>query len=80
MATKRCIREKQTRLLEISFLLWCNFKMSNILELMCSCLFQVYNGNPQTIDGCATFFRRDRFSHVKKYEVWRGKKGSLLAF
>ena len=22
-----------------------------------------------TIDGCATFFRRDRFSHVKKYEV-----------
>ena len=31
--------------------------------------FQVYNGNIQTIDGCATFFRRDRFAHVKKYEV-----------
>lgn len=30
---------------------------------------QVYNGNINTIDGCATFFRRDRFSHVKKYEV-----------
>lgn len=30
---------------------------------------EVYSGNPNTIDGCATFFRRDRFSHVKKYEV-----------
>ena len=30
---------------------------------------QVYSGNMNTIDGCATFFRRDRFSHVKKYEV-----------
>jgi CCR4-NOT transcription complex subunit 6 len=29
----------------------------------------VYTGSPQAIDGCATFFRRDRFSHVKKYEV-----------
>lgn len=32
---------------------------------------EVYNGSSQTIDGCATFFRRDRFSHVKKYEVCR---------
>uniref|UniRef100_A0A2N9FZ37 poly(A)-specific ribonuclease n=1 Tax=Fagus sylvatica TaxID=28930 RepID=A0A2N9FZ37_FAGSY len=30
---------------------------------------EVYSGNTNTIDGCATFFRRDRFSHVKKYEV-----------
>ncbi|WOL04200.1 carbon catabolite repressor protein [Canna indica] len=30
---------------------------------------EVYSGNPNAIDGCATFFRRDRFSHVKKYEV-----------
>lgn len=29
----------------------------------------MYTGSPQAIDGCATFFRRDRFSHVKKYEV-----------
>nr|KYP73921.1 Carbon catabolite repressor protein 4 isogeny 2 [Cajanus cajan] len=30
---------------------------------------EVYSGNTNTIDGCATFFRRDRFAHVKKYEV-----------
>ncbi|KAB1222420.1 hypothetical protein CJ030_MR2G028748 [Morella rubra] len=30
---------------------------------------EVYSANTNTIDGCATFFRRDRFSHVKKYEV-----------
>ncbi|KAG2686866.1 hypothetical protein I3843_09G027600 [Carya illinoinensis] len=30
---------------------------------------EVYIGNTNTIDGCATFFRRDRFLHVKKYEV-----------
>ncbi|KAG2686867.1 hypothetical protein I3843_09G027600 [Carya illinoinensis] len=33
------------------------------------CLQEVYIGNTNTIDGCATFFRRDRFLHVKKYEV-----------
>lgn len=32
-------------------------------------LVQVYSGNFNAVDGCATFFRRDRFSHVKKYEV-----------
>lgn len=37
-----------------------------------------YNGNPQTIDGCATFFRRDRFSHVKKYEVEFNKAAQSL--
>ncbi|GLT96263.1 hypothetical protein SLE2022_139000 [Rubroshorea leprosula] len=26
---------------------------------------EVYGGNPLTIDGCATFFHRDRFSHVE---------------
>ncbi|KAK9154585.1 hypothetical protein Sjap_002065 [Stephania japonica] len=30
---------------------------------------EVYNGTAYAIDGCATFFRRDKFSHVKKYEV-----------
>lgn len=29
----------------------------------------MFAGSPQAIDGCATFFRRDKFSHVKKYEV-----------
>ncbi|GAY32728.1 hypothetical protein CUMW_003850 [Citrus unshiu] len=38
----------------------------------------VYNGNPHTIDGCATFFRRDRFSHVKKYEVEFNKAAQSL--
>lgn len=39
---------------------------------------EVYNGNPHTIDGCATFFRRDRFSHVKKYEVEFNKAAQSL--
>lgn len=31
---------------------------------------QVFGGGSiANIDGCATFFRRDRFAHVKKYEV-----------
>ncbi len=30
---------------------------------------QVFTGNSYAIDGCATFFRRDRFQLVKKYEV-----------
>ncbi|XP_050384699.1 carbon catabolite repressor protein 4 homolog 1 [Argentina anserina] len=39
---------------------------------------EVYSGNTQTIDGCATFFRRDRFSHVKKYEVEFNKAAQSL--
>ncbi|KAE8680603.1 Carbon catabolite repressor protein 4-like protein 1 [Hibiscus syriacus] len=39
---------------------------------------EVYGGNIQTIDGCATFFRRDRFSHVKKYEVEFNKAAQSL--
>ncbi|KAK2647333.1 hypothetical protein Ddye_014822 [Dipteronia dyeriana] len=39
---------------------------------------EVYNGNTHTIDGCATFFRRDRFSHVKKYEVEFNKAAQSL--
>ncbi|KAI3782463.1 hypothetical protein L2E82_12510 [Cichorium intybus] len=39
---------------------------------------EVYNGSIQTIDGCATFFRRDRFSHVKKYEVEFNKAAQSL--
>ncbi|XP_073526110.1 uncharacterized protein [Phyllobates terribilis] len=31
-----------------------------------------------TYDGCATFFRRDRFSHVKKYEVEFNKAAQSL--
>lgn len=30
---------------------------------------EIYTENKYAIDGCATFFRRDRFSLVKKYEV-----------
>ena len=43
------------------------FGLGHILVKLCGC--QVYNGNPSAVDGCATFFRRDKFSHVKKYEV-----------
>ncbi|KAJ6864588.1 carbon catabolite repressor protein 4 [Populus alba x Populus x berolinensis] len=39
---------------------------------------EVYNVNTRTIDGCATFFRRDRFSHVKKYEVEFNKAAQSL--
>ncbi|KAL5739768.1 hypothetical protein ACOSP7_028661 [Xanthoceras sorbifolium] len=39
---------------------------------------EVYNGNTHIIDGCATFFRRDRFSHVKKYEVEFNKAAQSL--
>lgn len=30
---------------------------------------ELYTNSTFAIDGCATFFRRDRFSLVKKYEV-----------
>ncbi|KAE8704613.1 Carbon catabolite repressor protein 4-like protein 2 [Hibiscus syriacus] len=39
---------------------------------------EVYSGNIHTIDGCATFFHRDRFSHVKKYEVEFNKAAQSL--
>ncbi|XP_073116000.1 carbon catabolite repressor protein 4 homolog 1 isoform X2 [Elaeis guineensis] len=39
---------------------------------------EVYSGNPNAIDGCATFFRRDKFSHVKKYEVEFNKAAQSL--
>ncbi|XP_078435738.1 carbon catabolite repressor protein 4 homolog 1-like [Wolffia australiana] len=39
---------------------------------------EVYAGNSSLIDGCATFFRRDRFSHVKKYEVEFNKAAQSL--
>ncbi|OVA20690.1 Endonuclease/exonuclease/phosphatase [Macleaya cordata] len=38
---------------------------------------EVYSGT-YAIDGCATFFRRDRFSHVKKYEVEFNKAAQSL--
>ncbi|CAH2063664.1 unnamed protein product [Thlaspi arvense] len=39
---------------------------------------EVFVGNTNSIDGCATFFRRDRFSHVKKYEVEFNKAAQSL--
>ncbi|KAF8085221.1 hypothetical protein N665_0676s0033 [Sinapis alba] len=39
---------------------------------------EVFVGNINTIDGCATFYRRDRFSHVKKYEVEFNKAAQSL--
>ncbi|KAL3534139.1 hypothetical protein ACH5RR_002600 [Cinchona calisaya] len=39
---------------------------------------EVFNGNINLNDGCATFFRRDRFSHVKKYEVEFNKAAQSL--
>lgn len=39
---------------------------------------EVFNGNINSNDGCATFFRRDRFSHVKKYEVEFNKAAQSL--
>ncbi|XP_057486395.1 carbon catabolite repressor protein 4 homolog 1-like [Actinidia eriantha] len=39
---------------------------------------EVFIGNIPTIDGCATFFRRDRFSQVKKYEVEFNKAAQSL--
>lgn len=30
---------------------------------------EIYTGNAYAIDGCATFFKKDRFALVKKYEV-----------
>ncbi|BFG38337.1 hypothetical protein CerSpe_246110 [Prunus speciosa] len=39
---------------------------------------EVFTGGAQAIDGCATFFRRDRFSHVKKYEVEFNKAAQSL--
>ncbi|CAK9169947.1 unnamed protein product [Ilex paraguariensis] len=39
---------------------------------------EVFSGNMNTIDGCATFFRRDRFAHVKKYEVEFNKAAQSL--
>ncbi|KAK6124611.1 hypothetical protein DH2020_041652 [Rehmannia glutinosa] len=39
---------------------------------------EVFGGNVNNVDGCATFFRRDRFSHVKKYEVEFNKAAQSL--
>ncbi|XP_043692056.1 carbon catabolite repressor protein 4 homolog 1-like [Telopea speciosissima] len=39
---------------------------------------EVYGGSAYAIDGCAIFFRRDRFTHVKKYEVEFNKAAQSL--
>lgn len=40
---------------------------------------EVYTGTSYAIDGCATFYRRDRFSLVKKYEVEFNKAALSLS-
>lgn len=37
-----------------------------------------FRGIGNKVDGCATFFRRDRFSHIKKYEVEFNKAAQSL--
>lgn len=37
---------------------------------------EIYTGSAYAIDGCATFFRRDRFALVKKYEVNGALRGA----
>jgi CCR4-NOT transcription complex subunit 6 len=39
----------------------------------------VYTGSAYAIDGCATFFRKDSFSLIKKYEVEFNKAAGSLA-
>jgi CCR4-NOT transcription complex subunit 6 len=39
----------------------------------------LYTGSTYTIDGCATFFRTDRFTLVKKYEVEFNKAALSLS-
>lgn len=39
----------------------------------------MYTNNAYAIDGCATFFKRSRFSLVKKYEVEFNKAALSLA-
>ena len=34
---------------------------------------EIYTGNLYAIDGCATFFKKDKFGLVKKYEVSNGR-------
>lgn len=40
---------------------------------------EVYTGGTMVIDGCGTFFRRDRFSIIKKYDVEFNKAALSLA-
>ncbi|KAJ7570133.1 hypothetical protein O6H91_01G107700 [Diphasiastrum complanatum] len=40
---------------------------------------ELFTGTAYAIDGCATFFRRDRFSLVKKYEVEFNKAAQSLS-
>ncbi len=39
---------------------------------------EIYTGNSYAIDGCATFFKTDRFALVKKYEVRHKTYSSIL--
>ena len=40
---------------------------------------EIFTGSAYTIDGCATFFRQERFHLVKKYEVEFNKAAISLA-
>ncbi|XP_074579423.1 carbon catabolite repressor protein 4 homolog 1-like isoform X1 [Curcuma longa] len=62
----------------IAFIIFFHVLASIQLCPMTQILDQIYSGNPNTVDGCATFFRRDRFSHVKKYEVEFNKAAQSL--
>lgn len=66
MVIKLFLKEKQQRFVRTAF--ESEREMSAIIYTL-SIMLQVFSGNMNTLDGCATFFRRDRFSHVKKYEV-----------
>jgi hypothetical protein len=54
--------------LQLYYLVECCVKMF-LEDSLVGNLWQIYTGSLYVIDGCATFFRRDRFSLVKKYEV-----------
>lgn len=68
MVIKLFLKEKQRRLVDEISPYGSSLKVK-ICVMYVIVVLQVFNGNSNTIDGCATFFRRDRFSHVKKYEV-----------
>lgn len=78
MAMKHYTRDELKRLFENSFLhktwspkTWLR-PMKHSLPLLTSSLLlilQFYTSKDNKMDGCATFFRRDRFSHVTDYKV-----------
>lgn len=68
MVIKLFLKGNRERLVNFLLSLNENMLLSVIDAFGYSCL-QIFVGPNNSVDGCATFFRRDRFSHVKKYEV-----------